>query len=65
MSLSTTDAITGAINCLTEADLCLLDATDVDCSEEVRELRKINNSLAQKLAVATEQEMKKGEYFYD
>lgn len=56
MSLSTTDAITGAINNLTDADLCLLDATGVDCSEEVRELRRINKSLARKLAVAFEQE---------
>lgn len=57
MSLSTTDAITGAITNLTDADLCLLDATDVDCSEEVREIRRINGSLARKLAIATEQEM--------
>lgn len=57
MSLSTTDAITGAISGLTEADLCLLDATDVDCSEEVREIRRINSSLVRKLAIATEQEM--------
>ena len=59
MSLNTTEAITGAINCLTDADLCLLDAIDVDCSEEVRGLRRINNNLAQKLAIATEQEMKR------
>lgn len=58
MSLNTADAITGAINNLTDADLCLLDATGVDCSDEVRELRRINNNLAQKLAIATEQEMK-------
>ncbi len=58
MSLSTTDAITGAISNLTDADLCLLDATDIDCSKEVRELREINHSLAKKLAIATEQEMK-------
>ena len=57
MSLSTTDAITGAINNLTDADLCLLDAMDVDCSEEVREIRRINNSLAWKLAIAIEKEM--------
>lgn len=58
MSVSTKDAILGAINNLTNADGCLAVATDVDCSEEVRELRKINNSLARKLAVAIGQEMK-------
>lgn len=49
MSLSTKDALNGAISDLVNAKLCLLDATEVNISDEVEQIESITHYLEDKL----------------
>lgn len=51
MSLSTTDALNSAIADLVNAKLCLLDATDVNVSEEMEQIESATHYLESKLAI--------------
>lgn len=61
MSLSTEDAIRGAVSDIKNACLCLLDATDVDCSGEKEELEYVARRLTGKLHDYDEQDKKQEE----
>ena len=49
MSLSTTDALNSAISYLTDIKLCLLDATEVNISDELEQIESITHYLEDKL----------------
>ena len=49
MSLSTKDALRGAISNLYDANLCLLDAGGIDCNEEKEQIESIMRRLESKL----------------
>lgn len=49
MSLSTMDALNGAIADLANANLCLLDATEVNVREEREQIESIKHYLEDKL----------------
>ena len=49
MSLSTKDALRGAISNLYDANLCLLDAWGIDCNEEKEQIENIMRRLKSKL----------------
>ena len=49
MSLSTIDALNGAIADLVNAKLCLLDATEANVREEVEQIESVTHYLEDKL----------------
>lgn len=59
MSLSTTEAISGAISNLEDARLCLIDAlldTGLNIAEELEQVESITNCLKSKLEIKLEKE---------
>lgn len=49
MSLSTMDALNGAISDLVNAKLCLLDVTEVNIRDELEQIESITHYLEDKL----------------
>lgn len=56
MSLSTTDALKSAISSLADVKLCLLDAIDINVSEEMEQVESITHYLESKLAALSGEE---------
>lgn len=56
MSLSTKDALNSAIADLSNAKLCLLDATDTNVGEEMEQIESITHYLESKLAMLDNKE---------
>lgn len=59
MSLSTTEAISGAISNLEDARLCLIDAlldTGLNIAEELEQVESITNCLKSKLEIKLKKE---------
>ena len=57
MSLTTAEALNGAIADLVNAKLCLLDATEVDIHEERSQLENLIGQLENKLSEAAAKEV--------
>ena len=56
MSLSTMDALNGAIADLVNAKLCLLDATDANVGEEMEQIESVTHYLESKLEMLSKGE---------
>ena len=64
MSLSTTEAISGAISNLEDSRLCLIEAltdTELNVAEELEQVESITNYLKSKLEIKLKKERRKND----